>query len=107
MSSESIDKQNSDKDLRHKVGVYTEAVFMHSIQLGHGMTHEDAADAIMQLISVRDTQRDAAVIGGDREYEKYGECPSGCGMQYGCRCDSAESRVRHEQRQRAKEWNES
>jgi hypothetical protein len=40
------------------------------------------------------------VIGDDRRYEKYGECPSGCGMQYGCACDSAELRVKNEQRQR-------
>lgn len=40
------------------------------------------------------------VIGGDRDYEKYGQCPSGCGMQYGCSCDSAEFRIKHEQRER-------
>lgn len=39
-------------------------------------------------------------IGEDREYEKYGKCPSGCGFQYGCACDSAEYRIKNEQRQR-------
>ena len=36
--------------LRHQVGTYTEAVFMHSIALGHGKTHQEAADAIMELV---------------------------------------------------------
>lgn len=40
----------TDSELRKQVGIRTEAVFLHSIALSHGMTHEDAADEIMQLI---------------------------------------------------------
>ena len=42
-------------------------------------------------------------IGEDREYDKYGQCPSGCGMQYGCSCDSAEFRVKTAQLQKLME----
>jgi hypothetical protein len=38
------------------------------------------------------------VIGEDRHYEKYGTCPVCSGPQYACSCDTAEFRVRHEQR---------
>lgn len=37
--------------LRHQIGVYTEAVFIHSIALGNGKTHQEAADAIIQLVT--------------------------------------------------------
>jgi hypothetical protein len=55
-----------DKKLRHKIGVYTEAVFMHSIALAHGLTHQEAADRIMEIVLF---DRDAAV----REASKVNE----------------------------------
>lgn len=60
-------------------------------------------DKAAQLIDQYAYEYAERVIGEDRDYEKYGECPNGCGMQYGCRCDSAEVRIKTEQRERNKE----
>lgn len=45
---------STQDEFRHQIGAYTEAVFMHSIALGHGKTHQEAADAIMELVLLRE-----------------------------------------------------
>lgn len=60
----------------------------------------DQVNRYWQLILSEAHRIGMEAIGGDRDYEMYGQCPNGCGMQYGCSCDSAEFRIKHEQRER-------
>jgi len=51
-----------------------------------------ASEALYQLILTE-------VIGEDRRYKKYEECPVCRNYQYSCGCDQAEYRVKGKQRQ--------
>ena len=63
----------------------------HSANIAN-QAYDEASEALYQLILTE-------VIGEDRRYKKYEECPVCRNYQYSCSCDEAEHKVKAEQRQ--------
>jgi len=58
-----------------------------------------ARDLITQQATALLDKVELSVIGEDRQYEKYEPCPACMGRyQYACSCDTAEDKLRDEQR---------